>query len=65
MEAPLQVDIVHELRYAAQNDHMVDQHFTEHGKLLYRAAEEIETLRARRGIPKDQYSIYDARVAKS
>lgn len=63
MEKPLQVDIVAELRAAAQNDHMVDQHFTAHGKLLYRAAEEIETLRARRNVPKEQYSIYDVRAS--
>lgn len=55
------MDIVHRLRHLAQNDYMVDQYFTETGRLLNEAANEILKLRARRD-GSDAASIYDARL---
>ncbi len=36
--------LVQQARYLAQNDHMIDQYFTETGKLLNALADKIEEL---------------------
>lgn len=42
-EGPV-LSVTAELRYEAQNEHMVDQHFTHLGKLLNKAADYIDML---------------------
>ncbi len=44
-ETMSQSNIVERLRYWAQNEEMIDQHYTQHGRDCNEAAEEIEYLR--------------------